>query len=158
MASAPGRQQAPADIPLTWESNHFVRGADGTTYVPFTLAVDRSKLAAPGVAMYVRVGEQGRRAGARAARPNNNDRNRNQKPNQRVTYPWDNVHFLDVPADGKIQRAFAREARRLRDLHRDQGAHARKAAAQRAAARRSACSAATSRFPTSTSPSCRRAA
>ena len=40
-------QAAPSDIPLTWEGNHFVRGADGTTYVPFTLHVDRSKIGAP---------------------------------------------------------------------------------------------------------------
>jgi len=99
-------QQAPADIPLTWESNHFVRGADGTTYVPFTVLVDRSKLAAPGVGMYVRVVSKEAAAPAPAAAANN-DRNRTQKPDERVTYPWDNVHFLDVPADGKIQRAFA---------------------------------------------------
>ena len=24
-----------------------------------------------------------------------------------ATYPWDNVHFLDVPADGKVSRAMA---------------------------------------------------
>src|SRR5918999_5279575 len=48
-------QAAPSDIPLIWESNHFVRGADGTTYVPFTVVLDRSKIAAPGVAMYVRL-------------------------------------------------------------------------------------------------------
>jgi len=98
-------QQAPADIPLTWESNHFVRGADGTTYVPFTVVVDRSKLAAPGVGMYVRV--VSKEAAAPAPAANNNDRNRDRDQNERVTYPWDNVHFLEVPADGKIQRAFA---------------------------------------------------
>jgi hypothetical protein len=100
-------QAAPSDVPLTWESNHFVRGADGTTYVPFTLAVDRSKLAAPGIAMYVRVVSKEAAAAAPEAGANNNDRNRNQNDNDRVTYPWDNVHFLDVPADGKVQRAFA---------------------------------------------------
>jgi hypothetical protein len=99
-------QAAPGDIPLTWESNHFVRGADGTTYVPFTLVLDRSKLAAPGLAMYVRlVSKDAVPAPAPPAGNNNNDRNRNQA--QQRTYPWDNVHFLDVPADGKIQRAFA---------------------------------------------------
>jgi hypothetical protein len=100
-------QAAPADIPLTWESNHFVRGADGTTYVPFTLALDRTKLASPGVAVYVRlVSKDAAAAPAAAPAANTNDRNRNQNQ-QRVTYPWDNVHFVDVPADGKIQRAFA---------------------------------------------------
>jgi hypothetical protein len=97
-------QAAPADVPLTWESNHFVRGADGTTYVPFTLVVDRSKLAAPGVAMYVRVVSKDAAAPAPAAA---SERNRNQNQDEQRTYPWDNVHFLEVPADGKIQRAFA---------------------------------------------------
>ena len=99
-------QAAPSDIPLTWESNHFVRGADGTTYVPFTLALDRSKIAAPGVAMYVRLVSKDA-APAPAPAANNNDRDRNRNQNQPRTYPWDNVHFLEVPADGKVQRAFA---------------------------------------------------
>jgi hypothetical protein len=99
-------QAAPSDIPVTWESNHFVRGADGTTYVPFTLAIDRSKLTAPGLAVYVRIVAKDAAAAAPAP-ANNNDRNRNQNQNDRVTYPWDNVHFLEVPADGKVQRAFA---------------------------------------------------
>jgi hypothetical protein len=96
-------QAAPSDIPLTWEGNHFVRGADGTTYVPFTINLDRSKVGAPGVAMYVRLVSKD--AAPAPAAANNNDRNRNQ--NQQRTFPWDNVHFLEVPADGKIQRAFA---------------------------------------------------
>jgi hypothetical protein len=102
-----GSVPAPTDIPVTWESNHFVRGSDGATYVPFTLTIDRSKMAAPGTAMYVRVVSKDA-AAAPAAAPagNNNDRNRNQQA-ARVTYPWDNVYFFDVPADGKVQRAIA---------------------------------------------------
>jgi len=96
-------QPGPTDIPTTWESNHFVRGADGTTYVPFTVVFDRSKLPAPGVAMYVRIVSKDAVAAPAPAAANNNDR----KSNQTVTYPWDNVHFLEVPADGKVQRAFA---------------------------------------------------
>ena len=38
-------QPAPTDIPVTWESNHFVKGQAGVTYIPFTLSVDRSQLA-----------------------------------------------------------------------------------------------------------------
>src|SRR4051812_40712879 len=43
-----GQQPAPSDISVMWESNHFVKGQGGSTYVPFTLAV--SKPAKPGVA------------------------------------------------------------------------------------------------------------
>jgi hypothetical protein len=100
-----GAQPAPADIPIAWESNHFVRGADGSTYVPFTLAIDASKLAAPGVALYVRVVSKDAAPAAPAPaanqQRNNNDRNRQQGP----MYPWDNVYFLDVPGGGKVARA-----------------------------------------------------
>jgi hypothetical protein len=99
-----GSQPAPTDIPIAWESNHFVRGADGATYVPFTLTVDRSKVPSPAVAMYVRVVSKDAAPPAPPATGNNRDRNQQQ---QRVTYPWDNVHFLDLPADGKVQRAMA---------------------------------------------------
>ncbi len=100
-------QPAPSDVPMTWESNHFVRGADASTYVPFTVVFDRSKLTAPGVAMYVRVISKDPVAAPAPAAANDRNRNQNQNQNQNVTYPWDNVHFLDVPADGKVQRAFA---------------------------------------------------
>ena len=91
-----GQQPAPTDIGITWESNHFVKGADGSTYIPFNLTVDRSKLANPAAAMYVRVVSKTPAAAPTAA---NKD--------QRVVYPWDNVHFLEVPASGKVSRAMA---------------------------------------------------
>ena len=70
MVSAQG-QPAPTDIPITWESNHFVRGADGTTYVPFTLALDRSKLARPRRGPVCPRRQQGRRAGPAPAANDN---------------------------------------------------------------------------------------
>ena len=56
--------------------------------------------------MYVRVVSKDA-AAAPAAAPagNNNDRNRNEQA--RPAFPWDNAYFLDVPADGKVQRAVA---------------------------------------------------
>ncbi len=102
-AVAAGKQPAPADIGLRWENNHFLRGADGSTYVPFTVAVDATKLAAPGAAFYVRVVNKNA-APVPAAEQGN--RGRNQPP-PAVVYPWDNVNFMDVPADGKVSRAMA---------------------------------------------------
>lgn len=102
-AVAAGKQPAPADIGLRWENNHFLRGADGSTYVPFTVAVDATKLAAPGAAFYVRVVNKNA-APVPAAEQGN--RGRNQPP-PAVAYPWDNVNFMDVPADGKVSRAMA---------------------------------------------------
>jgi hypothetical protein len=100
-AVAMGTQPAPADVPIAWEGNHFVRGADGSTYVPFTLAIDGSKLAAPGVAMYVRVVSKDAAPAAAPAAGGRNDRERQQA----VKYPWDNVYFIDVRGDAKVSRA-----------------------------------------------------
>jgi len=96
------QQQAPADLTVTWDSNHFVKGQDGKTYIPFTIAVDRSKLSSPGIAMYVRAVAKTPQAAASA-----DDQKDDKKKSDRVEYPWDNVHFLDVPASGKISRAMA---------------------------------------------------
>jgi len=103
-AVAAGKQPAPADIGLQWEGNHFLRGADGSTYIPFTVAVDATKLAAPGTAFYVRVVSKNATP-APAAEQNN--RGRNQQQPAPVVYPWDNVNFVDVRADGKVSRAIA---------------------------------------------------
>ena len=99
-----GKQPAPTDIALRWEGNHFVRSSDGLTYVPFTVAIDATKLAAPGAAFYVRVvNKNATPAPAPAAEQNN--RGRNQQQPAPVTYPWDSVNFLDVRPDGRLSRA-----------------------------------------------------
>ena len=58
-AVSAGKQPAPTDIPVTWTGNHFVKGAGDATFIPFTVTVDGSKLAAPGVALYVRAVAKG---------------------------------------------------------------------------------------------------
>jgi len=105
-----GQQQPPADLTVAWESNHFVKGQDGKTYVPFTINIDRSKLSSPSVAMYIRAVTKG---GATAATTPtgtagaNDKKDDDKKKGDKVEYPWDNVHFVEVPADGKISRAMA---------------------------------------------------
>ena len=101
-----GKIPAPADIAVKWESNHFVKGGDGSTYIPFTVTIDRNQLAMPGAALYVRVVNKGAAPAPPPAAEGNNRNNRNQPP-ARVVYPWDNVHFLDVPATGTVSRAMA---------------------------------------------------
>src|ERR687891_2310114 len=88
-AVAPGKPPAPADIPIRWEGNHFLRGGDGSTYIPFTIVADATKLPSPAAALYIRVVDKN--APAPAAPPAENNRNRNQQP-PAVTYPWDNVN------------------------------------------------------------------
>jgi hypothetical protein len=100
-----GKQPAPADIPVSWVGNHFVRGAEGATYIPFTVRIDGSKMAAPGTALYVRAVNKA--ATPTPAPPQNQNQNQNQRGNQPQApmYPWDDIQFLTVPADGQISRA-----------------------------------------------------
>jgi hypothetical protein len=100
-AVAAGKQPAPADIPVNWVGNHFVRGAEGATYIPFTVRIDASKMAAPGTALYVRAVNK---AATPAPAP---QQNQNQRGNQQQApmYPWDDIQFLTVPSDGQISRA-----------------------------------------------------
>jgi len=101
-----GKQPAPGDIPLRWEGNHFLRGGDGSTYIPFTIVADASKLSSPATALYIRV--VNKNAPAAAAPPaDNNNRNRDQQAAAPPTYPWDNVNFIEVKGEGKISRAIA---------------------------------------------------
>lgn len=97
-----GKQPAPADIPITWVGNHFVKGADGGTYIPFSLAIDASKLAAPGTALYVRAVSK---TAAPAPAPAADANRRGNQPPAAPTYPWDDIQFLELTPDGKVSRA-----------------------------------------------------
>ena len=101
-----GTQPAPADIPLTWESNHFVEGRRHDLR-PVHAEVDRSKLAAPGVGDVRARRQQGRRGGAGRPAGDNNDRNRNDKPHARVDVPVGQRPLPRGARDGKVSRAIA---------------------------------------------------
>jgi hypothetical protein len=91
------------EIPVTWESNHFVKGQTDT-YIPFTLQLDKVTLAS-GAALWVRVvnAEQAASFAAALLAPRQGN-NRNQPP-ARTMFAWDNGSFIDVPEGGKLQRA-----------------------------------------------------
>jgi len=102
---AGGTQPAPTDVAITWDYNHYVKGQEGVTYIPFTLSVDRSKLAGKGeVAYYVRVVPKGVPATPAAPAAASKD-NKDAKAPARPDYPWDNINFIEVPASGKVTRA-----------------------------------------------------
>ena len=92
-------QAAPTTM-VTWESNHFIRSQDGTTYVPFTVQLDRSKLMSPTVALYVRVDTKGA-----APAPPSKD-NKDNKDKAGAIHPWENVYFATVSPEGRVSRAF----------------------------------------------------
>jgi len=98
-----GEQQPPAEVAVTWDTNHFVKGQDGKTYVPFTVQIDRSKLAAPGVVLFVRAMSKQPASSATGTDGKKDDK----KKGDRIEYPWENVHFVDVPENGKVSRAMA---------------------------------------------------
>ena len=103
---AGGTQPAPTDVAVTWESNHFVKGQDGVTYIPFTLTVDRTTLPKGLVAYYVRVVNKAEAAAAAAAASKDKDAKASDaKAPARQDYPWDNINFIEIPANGKVTRA-----------------------------------------------------
>jgi hypothetical protein len=102
--SAAAGQAAPSDVPVTWELNHFVKSADGSTYVPFTVAIDRSKLTRPAVSLYLRVASKQQLAAAAEARAAKKE---DKEAQARTIYPWDNIYFLDLKDDGKVSRGMA---------------------------------------------------
>jgi hypothetical protein len=86
--AADGTQPAPAGFGLEWESNHFMKAADGGAYIPFTITVDAAQLAAPDAAMYVR-------AVNKAA----------AEPGAEPAHAWDDVNVVNLGPDGKLSRA-----------------------------------------------------
>jgi hypothetical protein len=98
--------QTQGEVGIKWESNHFIKGQDGATYVPFTVTVNRANLASPNAAVYIRAMPKGAApapAPAPAAAPANKDEK--AAPAPRVIYPWDNAYFTTIRPDGKMQRA-----------------------------------------------------
>lgn len=99
-------EAAPTDVTVAWESNVFVKGGDGTTYVPFTVGIDRSKLGTEDAAIYVRVTAKGdltpaeREARARLAAVT-------RRTAEKATYAWTDIHFVEVPDDGLVSRAMS---------------------------------------------------
>jgi hypothetical protein len=96
-----GALPAPTDYTLAWESNHFTKGQDGATYVPFTMVVDKA-LAGKDVAYYVRVVEKGAPPPPMPDPKAKDNKNAPARPN----YPWERITFAKVPDSGKMSRAF----------------------------------------------------
>ena len=86
------------EISVKWQSNHFVKGQSGDTYVPFTIAVDKAQLS-KGAALYVRIvsAEQAAAfASAMVAMATPPKDKKPAAPPPRPTFQWDSVHFLDA--------------------------------------------------------------
>ena len=101
-----GSDKTEGDIPVKWQSNHFVKGQSGDTYVPFTVSVDKAQLS-KGAALYVRIvnAEQAAAFGTAMAAMAAPAQGSKDKAPPRPTFQWDSVHFLDVPDGGQLSRA-----------------------------------------------------
>ena len=53
----------PTEEPFGW-ANDFLKSSEGTTFIPFTLTIEESKLTTSAVAMYMFVARRGERAGS----------------------------------------------------------------------------------------------
>ena len=84
----------PSDLPLVWEQHHFVKAADGKTFVPFTVKVDTKT----GVALYVRAVSKAAPAAADADK---------DKKDKKIEFPWDDIQFIEVVTDGRFSRALS---------------------------------------------------
>jgi len=95
-------------VSVRWQSNHFIKGATGETYLPFTLSLDTSQLS-KGAALYIRIVSVEQAAAfaaytAAATAPQQGNKPP-QAPPSRPTFAWDSVAFLDVPDGGQLSRA-----------------------------------------------------
>jgi len=96
------------DIALKWDSAHFIKGQNGV-YIPFTLTFDPASIRTSDVSIYVRAVERDRLPLVVAALtpPAAPPAGKQPPPSAPPKYAWDNVHFLQKPADGRITRAIA---------------------------------------------------
>jgi hypothetical protein len=94
------------EIAVKWQSNHFVKGQSGDTYVPFTVAVDKAQLG-KGAALYVRIVNAEQAAGFGTAMAAMVSPPKDGKPAAppRPTFAWDSVHFIEIPDGGLVSRA-----------------------------------------------------
>lgn len=98
-AAAAGRAAAASDIAVTWDSSHFFRAPDGSTYMPFTVTVDKSKIASPTAALYIRVASKAEAAAAAAAPAKGNNKDKNA-----AVHAWEKFDFAMLGPDGKLAR------------------------------------------------------
>jgi hypothetical protein len=85
------------EVPIKWESEHFIRGQEGQTYIPYTISVDPKRLTGSSISMFVRMIDK-----QKAATPTGTDGDKAAKPPE---YAFTQIYFLDVPPDGRVSRA-----------------------------------------------------
>ena len=98
-----GAMPAPADFTLTWESNHFTKGQEGRTYIAVHDASWTRR--SPG-SRWPSTSASWRRARRRRRRAGSEGQGQQERSGPARTYPWERISFTQVPASGKMSRAF----------------------------------------------------
>jgi hypothetical protein len=108
MPAAQTSDQTQGEIPVKWESAHFIKGQNGV-YVPYTISFDPAAVKTTDIAVYIRAVEKSQlpAVAATLTPPAAAQGSKPPQPPPVPKYPWDNVHFLQKPADGRITRAIA---------------------------------------------------
>lgn len=90
-------KQPPSNVAFTWQS-HLLKTVSNVLLVPFTLTVEQGQFTSLPVAMYLRVVSRGAPAPAPGPR------------DALAHYPFEDAALFDIPAPGRISRAFAAPA------------------------------------------------
>jgi hypothetical protein len=105
-------QPAPNDLAATWVREDFLKAQGNKEYVPFTVTLDPSKLAAGGsgnLAFYWRVVSKSAAAAAPAADPAQKKDDKNNKDKKKPEYAYEDISFVPVTAGQtsmRISRSF----------------------------------------------------
>ena len=96
-------QPATNELTLTWLREDFLKAQGNKSFVPFSVALDPSKVSGGTVALYWRVVAKGAVAEP-ATKGKNDDKDKDKKP----TYAYEDVSFVPVSRDGPthISRSF----------------------------------------------------
>jgi hypothetical protein len=96
------------DVTIKWDMHHFMKNPDGSTVFPFVFSVDKATLPANEAALYIRVMDKSQIAALASMAAAAADKDKKPAtPTAPPNYVWQNIYFIDVPADGKISRAIA---------------------------------------------------
>ncbi len=104
-------QPAPNDLSLSWVREDFLKAQGNKEYVPFTVAVDPTKVGGGNVALYWRVVSKSAPAPAEAAPPANKDDKKDDKKDKdkKNDYAYEDITFVPVtPGQNpmRISRSF----------------------------------------------------
>ena len=103
-------QTAPNDLSASWLREDFLKAQGNKEYVPFTVALDPSKLPGGNVAFYWRVVAKGDAAAAPAAAPAAGQKKDDKKDNKKKSdYAYEDISFVPVAAGQnpmRIARSF----------------------------------------------------